>query len=173
MEYASKSHRSRYSYHDDFALKSVSLASRPRHCSAKKIDSMAKTRFPAILELQVKSRTIPYFIRAQVTDRGDGARYCLLGRERIANELLLELDIHVSPQTVRKYLSNRPGGDPRGNQRWQTFLQNHAQAIVACDFCLVVTASFRVLYVLVIIEHGSRRLLHCNTTRYPAAEWTR
>jgi transposase InsO family protein len=38
---------------------------------------------------------------------------------------------------------------------------------------VVVTATFRLLYVLVIIEHGSRRLLHCNTTQYPTAEWTR
>lgn len=95
------------------------------------------------------------------------------GEERIANELLLKLGIRVSPRTVRKYMLNRPGGDPRGDQRWQTFLQNHAHAIVACDFCVVVTATFRLLYVLVVIEHGSRRLLHCNTTQYPTAEWTR
>ncbi len=95
------------------------------------------------------------------------------GEERIANELLLKLGIRVSPRTVRKYMPNRPDGDPRGDQRWQTFLQNHAQAIVACDFCVVVTATFRLLYVLVIIEHGSRRLLHCNSTQYPTAEWTR
>ena len=93
--------------------------------------------------------------------------------ERIANELLPKLGIRVSPRTVRKYMPNRPGGDPCGDQRWQTFLQNHAQAIVACDFCVVVTATFRLLYVLVIIEHGSRRLLHCNTTQYPTAERTR
>jgi len=95
------------------------------------------------------------------------------GEERIANELLLKLGIRVSPRTVRKYMPIRPGGDPRGDQRWQTFLQNHAHAIVACDFCVVVTATFLLLYVLVIIEHGSRRLLHCNTTRDPTAEWTR
>ncbi len=70
-------------------------------------------------------------------------------------------------------MPNRPRGDPRGDQRWQTFLQNHAHAIVACDFSVVVTATFRFLYVLVIIEHGSRRLLHCNTTQHPTAEWTR
>jgi putative transposase len=35
-----------------------------------------------------------------------------------------------------------------------------------------VTASFRVLYIFVIIEHASRRLLHCNVTSNPTAAWT-
>jgi hypothetical protein len=44
---------------------------------------------------------------------------------------------------------------------------------VACDFCVAVTSTFRVLYVLVILEHHSRRLIHCNVTAYPTAQWTR
>jgi transposase InsO family protein len=51
-------------------------------------------------------------------------------------------------------------------------LRNHASTIVACDFCIAVTATFRLFYVLVVIEHGSRRLLHCNVTEHPTAEWT-
>lgn len=97
----------------------------------------------------------------------------LWGEERIANELLLKLGIHVSPRTVRKYMPKRPHGVPRGDQRWSTFLSIHAAGIVACDFCVVVTASFCLLYVLVIIEHSSRRLIHCNVTEHPTAEWTR
>jgi transposase InsO family protein len=57
-------------------------------------------------------------------------------------------------------------------QRWQTFVQNHAKAMVACDFLVCVTASFRVLYVFVAMEVGSRRILHCNVTQHPTAEWT-
>ena len=95
------------------------------------------------------------------------------GEERIANELFLKLGLQVSPRTVRKYMPKKPSQRPRGDQRWRTFLQNHANAIVACDFCVVVTATFRLLYVLVVIEHGSRRLIHCNVTEYPTAEWTR
>ena len=95
------------------------------------------------------------------------------GEERIANELYLKLGLQVSPRTVRKYMPKRPNQGPRGDQRWRTFLLNHANAIVACDFCVVVTASFRLLYVLVVIEHGSRRLIHCNVTEHPTAEWTR
>jgi putative transposase len=58
----------------------------------------------------------------------------LWGEERIANELLLKLGIRVSPRTVRKYLPKGPRGQPRGDQRWSTFLKNHATAILACDF---------------------------------------
>ena len=96
----------------------------------------------------------------------------LWGEERIANELLLKLGLRVSPRTVRKYMPKRPSGRPRGDQRWSTFLRNHAQGIVACDFFVSVTATFRLFYVLVLIEHGSRRLLHFNTTRHPTAAWT-
>ncbi len=51
-------------------------------------------------------------------------------------------------------------------------MRNHAQAIVACDFCVAITATFRTLYVFVVIEHTSRRLLHVNVTAHPTAEWT-
>jgi putative transposase len=46
--------------------------------------------------------------------------------------------------------------------RWLTFLRLHAQGIVACDFFVAVTATFRLLYAFVVIEHRSRRLIHCN-----------
>ena len=60
-----------------------------------------------------------------------------------------------------------------GDQRWSTFLKNHARAVVACDFFVTVTSTFRLLYVLVVIEHRSRRLIHCNVTARPTAAWTR
>ena len=65
----------------------------------------------------------------------------LWGEERIANELLLKLGVRVSPRTVRKYMPKRPPGRPRGDQGWSTFLRNHANAIVACDFFVAVTAA--------------------------------
>jgi transposase InsO family protein len=94
------------------------------------------------------------------------------GQERIANELLLKLGLRMSPRTVAKYMPRPAPGRPRGDQRWSTFLKNHAQAIVACDFLVAVTSTFRVLYVLVVIEHHSRRLIHFNVTAHPTAQWT-
>jgi transposase InsO family protein len=43
---------------------------------------------------------------------------------------------------------------------------------VACDFCVVMTATFRILYVFVAIEVGRRRLLHVNAPAHPTAIWT-
>jgi putative transposase len=97
------------------------------------------------------------------------------GEERIANELLLKLGLRVSPRTIRKYLPTRPagpGGNHRRDQRWSTFLKNHADAIIACDFCVVATATFRILYVFVVMEHASRRIIHINVTAHPTAAWT-
>ena len=94
------------------------------------------------------------------------------GQERIANELLLKLGFRLSPRTVRKYMPKRPPGQPRGGQRWATFFLNHAEAILACDFLVTVTATFRLVYVFVVIHHGSRRLLHINVTTHPTATWT-
>ena len=51
-------------------------------------------------------------------------------------------------------------------------LKNHAKAILACDFFVAVTATFRILYVFVVIEHSTRRLAHINVTTNPNADWT-
>ena len=58
------------------------------------------------------------------------------------------------------------------SQRWMTFVRNHAKAIIACDFFIAVTATFRLVYVFVIIQVGSRRILHFNATLQPTAAWT-
>lgn len=60
----------------------------------------------------------------------------------------------------------------RSDQRWITFVRNHAESIVACDFFVSVTATFKILYVFVVIEHATRKILHCNVTAHPTAEWT-
>ena len=75
------------------------------------------------------------------------------GEERIAAELLLKVGIRISPRTVRRYMP-KDRGPRRGlsSQRWMTFVRNHAEGILACDFFVTVTASFRVLYVFVIME---------------------
>jgi putative transposase len=55
------------------------------------------------------------------------------GEERIANELLVKLDVQVSPRTVSKYIPKRPMRRPRGDMRWSRFLRLHAQGIIACS----------------------------------------
>jgi putative transposase len=95
------------------------------------------------------------------------------GEERIAAELLLKLGIRISPRTVRRYLPRDPG--PRcgtSSQRWTTFVRNHAQGILCCDFFVTATASFGLLYVLVVMEVGTRRIAHFNVTAHPTADWT-
>lgn len=97
------------------------------------------------------------------------------GQERIADELLLKLGLRVSPRTVRKYMPSHCVGRPGKccpSQRWSTFIRNQAKGIVACDFCVAVTATFRLLYVFVMIEHESRRLIHVDVTAHPTAQWT-
>ena len=95
------------------------------------------------------------------------------GEERIANELKLKLAIQVSPRTVGKYLRrDGPVRTPDPKQRWLTFIRNHAKVMVACDFFVVITATFRTFYVLIVVEIGSRRILHYNATAHPTAEWT-
>jgi transposase InsO family protein len=95
------------------------------------------------------------------------------GEERIAAELLLKLGIRVSPRTVRRYMP--PDIKPRKrvpSQRWMTFVRNHARGMLASDFLVVVTARFRVLYVFVVLEVGTRKIVHFNVTDHPTADWT-
>lgn len=55
---------------------------------------------------------------------------------------------------------------------WSAFERNHASAVLACDFFVAITATFRVLYVFVVLEVGTRRIRHWNVTDHPTAEWT-
>jgi hypothetical protein len=71
------------------------------------------------------------------------------GQARVAAELSVKLGIYVSPRTVRAYWPPEPerrGNGRTSSQNWRTFVRNHAQSIVACDFLVVVTARFRTLY---------------------------
>jgi putative transposase len=96
------------------------------------------------------------------------------GEERIAAELLVKLGIRVSPRTVRRYMPRR-GGAPRGGRpspRWSTFVRTHASAVLACDFFVAISATFRVFYVFVVLDVGTRRIWHWNVTDHPTGAWT-
>jgi transposase InsO family protein len=58
------------------------------------------------------------------------------------------------------------------SQSWRTFVRNHLTEIVAIDFFTVPTASFRTLYVFVVLSLDRRRIVHLNVTESPTAEWT-
>jgi hypothetical protein len=92
----------------------------------------------------------------------------LWGAPRIHGELL-KLGIEVSEATVSRYMVKRCGPP---SQTWRTFLDNHGKEIVALDFFTVPTATFRVLFVLIILSHDRRRILHVNVTAHPTATWT-
>ena len=65
-----------------------------------------------------------------------------------------------------------PKRRPQPSQTWRTFLANHVRDLVALDFFTVPTARLRVLFVLVVLVHHRRRVVHFNVTDHPTAHWT-
>ena len=92
----------------------------------------------------------------------------LWGAPRIHGELL-KLGIEVSQATVAKYM-NKHRRPP--SQTWRTFLENHVGQVMAADFFVVPTATCRLLFVLVILAHERRRVVHVAVTDHPTAAWT-
>ena len=90
------------------------------------------------------------------------------GRRRIRAELAL-LGYEVAELTVAKYMHRT---SPRPSPTWRVFLTAHARDIVAIDFFLVPTLTFRLLFVFVMLRHERRELLHLNVTDHPTAIWT-
>ena len=93
----------------------------------------------------------------------------LWGAERIRGELP-KLGIHLTKRTILKYM--RPVRRPRAaNQNWLTFVRNHANTVWACDLLQTHDLFFRALFIFVIIEVGSRRIVHMGVTRNPTDFW--
>jgi transposase InsO family protein len=92
----------------------------------------------------------------------------LWGAPRIHGELR-KLGIEISERTVSRLLAqlSRPPSQP-----WRTFLANHLSALVSMDFFTVSTLTGRVLFVLVLISHARRRIVHVNVTEHPTSAWT-
>jgi transposase InsO family protein len=90
------------------------------------------------------------------------------GAPRIHGELL-KLGIDIGETTVAKYMVHprRPS-----SQTWKTFLKNHMQDLVSTDFFVVPTATFRLLFVFLVISHERRRVVHFSVTAHPTAAWT-
>jgi putative transposase len=92
----------------------------------------------------------------------------LWGAPRIHGELQ-KLGISVSQATVAKYTPRR---DTPPSPPWRTFLATHVGQILAADFFVVPTVTYRLLFVLVILAHQRRRIVHIAVTDHPTAAWT-
>jgi transposase InsO family protein len=91
----------------------------------------------------------------------------LWGAPRIHGELL-KLGIEVSQATVSKYIKNLPRPP---SQTWLTFLRNHIDCSASMDFFVLPTATFRLLFVLIVLHHDRRRIVHIGVTAHPTATW--
>jgi hypothetical protein len=92
----------------------------------------------------------------------------LWGAPRIHGELL-KLGIDVAERTVSRLIPKRC---PEPSQTWRTFLANHVRDLVSIDFFTAPTAGLRVLFVLVMLAHHRRRVVHFNVTEHLTAAWT-
>ena len=79
------------------------------------------------------------------------------------------LGYEASERTVAKYMLRvrKPS-----SQIGETLLDKHVSDIAACDFFTVPTATFRILYALIVIGHRQREVVHFGVTTNPHAEWT-
>ena len=92
----------------------------------------------------------------------------LWGAPRIHGELRT-LGVDVSERTVSRLLKRHPRPP---SQTWRTFLTNHLASAASIDFFTVPTLTGRVLFVLVVLSHHRRRIVHVNITDHPTATWS-
>jgi putative transposase len=93
------------------------------------------------------------------------------GEDRIAEELELKLGVRHSTSTIRKYMVRRCR--PRRGQTWRIFIRNHAKQTFACDFLTQYTAFFAVVYIFVVMEVASRRIVLIDATDSPSLAWVK
>jgi len=91
----------------------------------------------------------------------------LWGAPRIRGELK-KLGIEVSESSVSKYMARLPKPP---SQSWRTFLRNHTDCLASIDFFVLPTATFRLLFVFIVLHHERRRIVHFGVTAHPTAPW--
>jgi putative transposase len=91
------------------------------------------------------------------------------GAPRIHGEML-KLGIEISERRVSRFMPRKPRKPP--SQTWRRFLDNHLGSLASIDFFTVPTATFRVLFVFLVLVHNRRRVVHFNVTEHPSALWT-
>ena len=82
------------------------------------------------------------------------------GSPRIVSELKM-LGIDVAKSTVERY---KPRHHKPPSPSWRTFLEQHAHELASIDFFVVPTATLKVLFVLVVLVHDRRQIVHFNVT---------
>ena len=93
------------------------------------------------------------------------------GEDKIFEELDLKFGIKHSTSTIRKYMVRpRPHDD---GQKWRIFIKNHSHELFACDFMTQYTALFTTVYVFVVMEISTRRIVLCNVTESPTLDWVK
>jgi hypothetical protein len=93
----------------------------------------------------------------------------LWGVPRIHGELQ-KLGFDISESTIQRYMPKN--GRRTTGQNWKTFLKNHSKEIISIDFLTVPMIHFKLVHVLVVIEHHRRKLIYFNITKNPTAEWS-
>src|ERR1035438_8783868 len=91
------------------------------------------------------------------------------GAPRIHGELM-KLGFNICESTVQRYMLKK--GKRNNGQNWKTFLKNHSKEIISIDFLTVPTINFKLLHVIVVVEHYRRKLIYFNVTMNPTAEWS-
>jgi hypothetical protein len=91
----------------------------------------------------------------------------LWGAPRIHGELL-KLGLDVSQATVAKYMVRRAGTP---SPTWRSFPRNQFDGIAAIDMFVTASASFRLLYVMIILTHDRRKIVRFDVTEHPTATW--
>ena len=93
------------------------------------------------------------------------------GEDKINEELRVKFGVSHSTSTIRKYMARRR--PRRDGQKWRTFIKNHSHELFACDFMTQHTALFTTVYVFIVMEISTRRIVHCNVTESPALDWVK
>src|SRR5258708_3821609 len=91
----------------------------------------------------------------------------LWGAPRIHGELL-KLGIKISQATVGRWVPWRPKVP---SPTWRSFLRNHLPDIAAIDMFVVFTATFQLLYALIVLNLDRRRIVHFEVTPNPTQDW--
>src|SRR5499426_2459657 len=152
------------------------LAGKPILCGDRKVDdsSAIKTQYDQGVE-QVERRRGDHEhvnrrrIRAEIRDliRRMSNANPLWGAPHIHGELL-KLGIEISQAAVGRWMPWRPKAP---SPTWRSFLRNHLPDITAIDMFVVTTATFRLLYALIVLSVDRRRVVHFAVTSNPTQDW--